>query len=109
MPLKLIRTAARQGIGDVPDMLEGAEHTPLGMRDYRPAVVHGSVALQALQLRCVNLTIRGLVVKEVLDTRTNVIGTKAERRIGMQIAINEAHAYRVAKSLYTSADASQSI
>ncbi|AGH77991.1 hypothetical protein LN96_10185 [Xanthomonas citri pv. citri] len=100
MPLEFDCTTAGQRIGDALDMLECAHHTAFGMCHRRPAVIHRRIALQALELRNMGLSITDFVAKEILDVWANIVGAKAKWRIGVQIAINETHTNRVAEGLY---------
>ncbi|KPL47521.1 hypothetical protein XAXN_19380 [Xanthomonas axonopodis] len=104
MTLKFHRTAPGQGIGDRLNMLKRADDAAFGMRHRRPAVIDRRIALQGLQLGCMGLTIRDFVMKEVLNTRTDIVRTKAKRRIGMQVSVDEAHAYRIAEGFYAHCD-----
>lgn len=99
MPLEFDRTTAGQRIGDALDILECAHYTAFGVGDASPAMISWRVALQALKLRNMGLSITDFVAKEILDAWANIVGAKAKWRIGVQIAINETHTNRVAEGL----------
>lgn len=107
MPLEFNRTTAGQRIGDALDILECAHYTAFGVGDGSPAMISWRVALQALKLRNMGLSITDFVAKEILDAWANIVGAKAKWRIGVQIAINETHTNRVAEGLYACCNPTQ--
>ncbi|WP_425610840.1 hypothetical protein [Xanthomonas campestris] len=109
MPLKLGRTTAGQRVGDAMNMLERARHTGFSMRHRRPAVIHRRITLQTLKLHDMGLPISDFVAKEVLDAWTDVVRLQPQWRVGVQVALNEAHTDGIAQRFHTPSDALQSL
>ncbi len=70
----------------------------------RPATIYRSEALQLLKLCNIGLTVASLVEEEALNLWPDVVGSKTERRIGVEITIDQADSHRITQCLYATDD-----